>query len=90
MTVESVARGGGAADGSGATRVSSLLLVDLAGSESARATGERGGAKQMNEAKCINKSLLTLGAVVSRLAEAAESGGVRAAWPGPGHTLEHG
>ena len=48
-------------------RVSSLNFVDLAGSEKSKRTGATGS--QLREANSINKSLLTLGTVINRLAE---------------------
>jgi len=51
------------------TRLSTLNLVDLAGSENVRATGSKG--KRRKEGGFINKSLLTLGHVISRLSEMA-------------------
>jgi Kinesin-like protein len=60
----------------GPVRVSTLSLVDLAGSESVRNTGS--ARARLKEGQYINKSLLTLGHVVYKLAEASsrrESGG---------------
>ena len=57
----------------GPVRVSTLSLVDLAGSESVRNTGST-GVRQM-EGQYINKSLLTLGHVVYKLAEASSKKG---------------
>lgn len=54
---------------SGPVRVSSLSLVDLAGSESLKNTGSTG--TRQKEGQYINKSLLTLGHVVYKLAEAS-------------------
>jgi len=51
----------------GPVRVSTLSLVDLAGSESVRNTGSTG--TRQREGQYINKSLLTLGHVVYKLAE---------------------
>lgn len=51
----------------GPVRVSTLSLVDLAGSESVKNTGSTGTRKK--EGQYINKSLLTLGNVVWKLAE---------------------
>lgn len=54
-------------------RVSAALtLVDLAGSESARAVISKG---QRMEGGFINRSLLTLGTVIHKLADAAGGGG---------------
>jgi centromeric protein E len=52
---------------SGPVRVSTLSLVDLAGSESVKNTKSTGARKK--EGQYINKSLLTLGHVVYKLAE---------------------
>jgi centromeric protein E len=54
---------------SGPVRVSTLSLVDLAGSESIRNTGSTG--TRQKEGQYINKSLLTLGHVIYKLAEAS-------------------
>jgi centromeric protein E len=54
---------------SGPVRVSTLSLVDLAGSESIRNTGSTGSRQK--EGQYINKSLLTLGHVIYKLAEAS-------------------
>ena len=54
---------------SGPVRVSTLSLVDLAGSESIKNTGSTG--TRQKEGQYINKSLLTLGHVVYKLAEAS-------------------
>jgi centromeric protein E len=53
--------------GAGQTSVSYLNLVDLAGSEKQKNTGASG--KQLKEGSNINKSLLTLGVVISKLGE---------------------
>eukprot|EP00127_Corallochytrium_limacisporum_P006334 Clim_evm45s225 gene=Clim_evmTU45s225 len=53
----------------GAVRMSSLSLVDLAGSERVSLTGAEG--ERLKEGQHINKSLLALGRVISRLAEKA-------------------
>jgi centromeric protein E len=53
----------------GPVRVSTLSLVDLAGSESIRNTGSTG--VRQKEGQYINKSLLTLGHVIYKLAEAS-------------------
>jgi len=47
--------------------VSKISLVDLAGSERAESTGAQG--KRLKEGANINKSLTTLGKVISALAE---------------------
>jgi centromeric protein E len=51
-------------------RVSYLNLVDLAGSERQKSTGATG--KTLKEGSMINRSLLTLGAVISKLSEACK------------------
>ncbi|KAA0195806.1 hypothetical protein HAZT_HAZT000171, partial [Hyalella azteca] len=51
------------------SRVSNISIVDLAGSERIGASG--GYADRMKEGVCINKSLLTLGKVITALAESA-------------------
>lgn len=48
-------------------QVSKISLVDLAGSERADATGAKGA--RLKEGANINKSLTTLGKVISALAE---------------------
>lgn len=53
--------------------VSTLSLVDLAGSESVRLANTHG--QRQIEGGFINKSLLTLGKVVSMLTEEGERGG---------------
>ncbi|KAI5305378.1 hypothetical protein KEM56_004594 [Ascosphaera pollenicola] len=55
---------------SGGVRVSTLSLIDLAGSERAAETKER-----RTEGAHINKSLLTLGTVISRLSENKDKNG---------------
>ncbi|XP_043485780.1 kinesin-like protein Klp98A isoform X3 [Polistes fuscatus] len=52
--------------------VSKVHLVDLAGSERANATGATG--QRLKEGAHINKSLVTLGSVISALAEVSSSG----------------
>nr|XP_050868124.1 kinesin-like protein Klp98A isoform X2 [Vespula vulgaris] len=52
--------------------VSKVHLVDLAGSERANATGATG--QRLKEGAHINKSLVTLGSVISALAEVNSSG----------------
>ncbi|KAK2991263.1 hypothetical protein RJ640_023677 [Escallonia rubra] len=56
-----------------AVRVSILNLVDLAGSERAAKTGAEG--VRLKEGSHINKSLMTLGTVIKKLSEGAESQG---------------
>ncbi|CAH9068847.1 unnamed protein product [Cuscuta epithymum] len=56
-----------------AVRVSALNLVDLAGSERAAKTGAEG--VRLKEGSHINKSLMTLGTVIKKLSEGAESQG---------------
>ncbi|XP_015122928.1 kinesin-like protein KIF16B isoform X2 [Diachasma alloeum] len=51
--------------------VSKVHLVDLAGSERANATGATG--QRLKEGAHINKSLVTLGSVISALAEVSQS-----------------
>ncbi|XP_067020405.1 kinesin-like protein KIF16B isoform X2 [Acropora muricata] len=51
--------------------VSKIHLVDLAGSERANSTGATGN--RLKEGANINKSLVTLGTVISALAEASEN-----------------
>jgi centromeric protein E len=60
-------------------RVSQLNLVDLAGSERVALTGAAGD--RLREGGHINKSLLTLGNVIEKLADACEKGGVAAHVP---------
>ena len=60
---------------SGPVRVSSLSLVDLAGSESVKNTGSSG--TRQKEGQYINKSLLTLGHVVYKLADASSKSGAK-------------
>ena len=50
------------------TKVSKISLVDLAGSERANKTGAQGD--RLKEGSNINKSLTTLGLVISKLADA--------------------
>ncbi|CAO1624153.1 unnamed protein product [Sympodiomycopsis kandeliae] len=61
-------------DPSGPVRVSALNLIDLAGSERAASEKER-----RKEGAFINKSLLTLGSVISKLSMAASNPGAAAA-----------
>ena len=49
------------------SKVSRISLVDLAGSERANKTGARGD--RLKEGSTINKSLTTLGLVISKLAD---------------------
>ena len=55
------------------SKISYLNLVDLAGSERQKSTGATGS--QLKEGSNINKSLLALGAVISKLGESASKGG---------------
>lgn len=55
-----------AASGVSGTKVSRISLVDLAGSERANKTGAKGD--RLKEGSNINKSLTTLGLVISKLA----------------------
>ncbi|KAI1811629.1 kinesin-domain-containing protein [Poronia punctata] len=79
IVVESRERmpGGSGAEGKraglvpGGVRVSTLSLIDLAGSEKAAETKER-----RQEGSHINKSLLTLGTVISKLSEQKDAKGV--------------
>ena len=57
-------------DADGAVRAACLNLVDLAGSERIKNTGAAGD--RLKEAGNINKSLLTLGSVIGKLAEGAD------------------
>ena len=61
--------------GAGQTACSYLNLVDLAGSEKQKNTGASG--KQLKEGSNINKSLLTLGVVISKLGEMSSAGNKR-------------
>ncbi|KAG6498178.1 hypothetical protein ZIOFF_046090 [Zingiber officinale] len=63
----------GTIDSCDAVRVSVLNLVDLAGSERAAKTGAEG--VRLKEGSHINKSLMTLGTVIKKLSEGAESQG---------------
>ncbi|GFN97153.1 kinesin-like protein kif16b [Plakobranchus ocellatus] len=60
-------------DGVPSERQSKIHLVDLAGSERADATGATG--QRLKEGGSINKSLVSLGNVISLLAERSENGG---------------
>ena len=53
------------------SQVSKISLVDLAGSERAESTGARG--TRLKEGANINKSLTTLGKVISALAESVRN-----------------
>ena len=55
---------------SGVVRVSTLNLVDLAGSERVGHTGAEG--IRLKEGGHINKSLLTLGTVISKLSDGGD------------------
>ena len=59
------------ASGLTAEKVSKISLVDLAGSERAESTGAKG--TRLKEGANINKSLTTLGKVISALADAGSS-----------------
>lgn len=63
----------GFCDGLPSETVSKIHLVDLAGSERANATGATG--QRLKEGAHINKSLVTLGSVISSLAEMANPNG---------------
>lgn len=52
-------------------KVSRISLVDLAGSERAKSTGATGA--QLKEGANINRSLTTLGKVISALADASDT-----------------
>jgi len=70
---DSIASGAFCRKSSGPVRVSTLSLVDLAGSESVKNTGSTG--TRQKEGQYINKSLLTLGHVVWKLAELSKGKG---------------
>jgi len=72
-TDDSIASGAFCGKSSGPVRVSTLSLVDLAGSESVKNTGSTG--TRQKEGQYINKSLLTLGHVVWKLAELSKGKG---------------
>eukprot|EP00948_MAST-09A_sp_MAST-9A-sp1_P002001 g2001.t1 len=55
----------------GTVRVSTLNIVDLAGSERTNDAGTGGSGKRFKEGVNINKSLLTLGRVIEKLAQKA-------------------
>jgi len=57
-------------------KVSRISLVDLAGSERANSTGATG--TRLKEGAQINKSLTTLGRVISALAAASSASGAKA------------
>ena len=61
----------GFSDGLPHETVSKIHLVDLAGSERANASGATG--QRLKEGGHINKSLVTLGSVISALAEASKN-----------------
>lgn len=71
MVIESRERTQDDQNTSGAVRVSCLNLVDLAGSERVGHTGAEG--IRLKEGGHINKSLLTLGTVIKKLADGADS-----------------
>ncbi|CAO2831621.1 unnamed protein product [Amaranthus hypochondriacus] len=75
MIIESRDKSGDeeSSDSCDAVRVSVLNLVDLAGSERAAKTGAEG--VRLKEGSHINKSLMTLGTVIKKLSEGAESQG---------------
>ena len=56
-------------------RLSTLYLVDLAGSERAAKTGATGA--RLKEGAQINKSLVTLGLVISKLAKQKSKGNIK-------------
>ncbi|GMH60227.1 hypothetical protein TL16_g03003 [Triparma laevis f. inornata] len=64
--------GAAAAAGGSSKKISYLNLVDLAGSERQKSTGASGS--QLKEGSNINKSLLALGAVISKLGESHKQG----------------
>jgi len=64
--------GAAANAGASSTKISYLNLVDLAGSERQKSTGATGS--QLKEGSNINKSLLALGAVISKLGESHKQG----------------
>ena len=59
---------------SGLEKVSKISLVDLAGSERVSKTGALG--ERLKEGSLINKSLTTLGLVISSLADMVSSVGI--------------
>ena len=61
----------GFTDGLPHETVSKIHLVDLAGSERANASGATG--QRLKEGGHINKSLVTLGSVISALSEASKA-----------------
>ena len=67
ITIESHLREKSGEATDGAIRVASLNLVDLAGSERQSSTGAEGA--KLKEGSQINKSLLILGNVISKLSE---------------------
>ncbi|KMZ65355.1 hypothetical protein ZOSMA_324G00090 [Zostera marina] len=73
MIIESREKTEGGDDSCDAVRESVLNLVDLAGSERAAKTGAEG--VRLKEGCHINKSLMTLGTVIKKLSEGAESQG---------------
>jgi centromeric protein E len=70
-------------DAGGVMRVSQLNLVDLAGSERVAHSGAAG--QQLREGAHINKSLLTLGNVIGKLADLADASAAGSAATGAAH-----
>jgi centromeric protein E len=68
FNLDSNLRGSVSRSDEGSVKVSTLHLVDLAGSERIRSTGAEG--MRLKEGSHINKSLLVLGTVISKLSEA--------------------
>jgi hypothetical protein len=68
----SKSNGSSSISGSGSgSRISVCNFIDLAGSERAKRTGATGSA--LKEASQINRSLMQLGLVITRLAEGASA-----------------
>eukprot|EP00736_Rhodelphis_marinus_P006530 Rmarinus@m.17302 len=74
IVVESRERNEDEEDMGTAVKAAALTLVDLAGSERVNQTGAEG--TRLKEGININKSLLTLGTVISKLAEGSQGGHV--------------